>query len=186
MDRARLVPIRSTNGKRNDASSAPGTWCTSGAATPRHALPAVILSTNDDSINIYLSIYCRRLNPELRIISRLTSQSNVDAIHRAGSDFVISYSALGAESVLAFVQRRPLIMLGAGVEIIDAPVPGSIAGKRLADSGVGAKTGLNIIAVQRGESVVPNPPANHALPGDGRLLMLGTASQRSEFVRIFG
>src|SRR5690606_26010833 len=31
--------------------------------------PAVLLTTNSDAINIYLTVYCRKLNPELRIIS---------------------------------------------------------------------------------------------------------------------
>ena len=148
--------------------------------------PAVILSTNDDSINIYLAVYCRRLNPELRIISRLNDESNIAAIHRAGADFVISYSSLGAESILAFIQQRELMMLGAGVELFDVGVPSSIAGKRLDDSDVGAKTGLNVIAIQRRDSVIANPRGSHELPSDGRLLVLGTATQRSEFMRAFG
>ena len=32
----------------------------------------IILSTNDDAVNIYLSIYCRRLKPDARIVSRIT------------------------------------------------------------------------------------------------------------------
>jgi Trk K+ transport system NAD-binding subunit len=63
--------------------------------------PSVLLTTNDDAINIYLCIYCRRLNPELRIVSRATHERNVEAIHRAGADFVLSYSSLGRESALA-------------------------------------------------------------------------------------
>ena len=50
----------------------------------------VILSTNQDAVNIYLSIYCRKLNPELRIVSRITYARNREAIHRAGADFVLN------------------------------------------------------------------------------------------------
>ena len=32
--------------------------------------PSVLLTTNDDAMNIYLAVYCRRLNPELRVISQ--------------------------------------------------------------------------------------------------------------------
>jgi voltage-gated potassium channel len=62
--------------------------------------PSVILTTNDDAMNIYLAVYCRRLNPELRIISRITHEKNIEAIYRAGADFAISYASLGVEECL--------------------------------------------------------------------------------------
>ena len=49
-------------------------------------------------MNIYLAVYCRRLKPDLRIVSRITHERNVEAIHRAGADFVLSYTSLGAET----------------------------------------------------------------------------------------
>ncbi len=48
---------------------------------------SVLLTTNDDAMNIYLAVYCRKLNPDLRIVSRITHERNVEAIHRAGADF---------------------------------------------------------------------------------------------------
>lgn len=147
--------------------------------------PAVILSTNDDSINVYLSIYCRRLNPELRIISRITHDRNLEAIHRAGADFVISYSDLGAESVVSFLQSRELMMLGAGVELFHVEVPRAFAGKTLAESEIGKLTGLNVIAVEVDGRIVPNPTASTPLPSGGELLMLGTPEQRLSFMEHF-
>lgn len=147
--------------------------------------PAVILSTNDDSINVYLSIYCRRLNPELRIISRITHDRNLEAIHRAGADFVMSYSLLGAESMISVLQHRELMMFGAGVELFDAKVPASFAGLTLEDSKIGARTGLNVIAVEHDGSLVTNPRASMLLPAGGDLLMLGSPEQRLEFMRRF-
>ena len=60
-----------------------------------HSVSSVLLTTNDDAMNIYLAVYCRRLNPSLRIVSRITHERNVEAIHRAGADFVLSYTTLG-------------------------------------------------------------------------------------------
>lgn len=69
--------------------------------------PSVLLSTNEDATNIYLSSYCRRLNPEVRIVSRITHERNVAAIQRAGADLVLSYTTLGVETVLSFLHGRP-------------------------------------------------------------------------------
>jgi voltage-gated potassium channel len=147
--------------------------------------PAVILSTNDDSINVYLTVYCRRLNPELRIISRITHERNLEAIHRAGADFVLSYSSLGAESVVSVLQGRELMMLGAGVEVFHVDVPPRLAGKTLAETDIGARTGLNVIAVQHDGDIVLNPSPTQPLPDQGEILMIGTSEQRIEFMRLF-
>jgi voltage-gated potassium channel len=63
-----------------------------GDAADRHVLEragildarSVLLTTNDDAMNVYLAVYCRRLNANLRIVSRITHERNFEAIHRAG------------------------------------------------------------------------------------------------------
>ncbi|HUP20640.1 MAG TPA: NAD-binding protein, partial [Gemmatimonadota bacterium] len=79
--------------------------------------PSVMLTTHDDAMNIYLAVYCRRLNPELRIVSRLTHERNIDAVIRAGADLVLTYAALGAEAITAVLKQRELILLGAGFDL---------------------------------------------------------------------
>ena len=85
--------------------------------------PSVVLTTNDDAMNIYLAVYCRRLNPELRIVSRITHEKNIEAIYRAGADFAISYASLGAENVFAHLHSRELLILGEGFELLCVLVP---------------------------------------------------------------
>jgi Trk K+ transport system NAD-binding subunit len=147
--------------------------------------PAVILSTNDDSTNIYLAVYCRRLNPDLHIVSRITHDRNLEAIHRAGADFVLSYSSLGAESAFSVLQGCGLMMLGAGVDLFEIPVPPSMAGKTLGETKLGELTGMNVIVVTHGAEIVTTPTASSVLPADGQMLMLGSAEQRNELVRRF-
>ncbi|HLU68717.1 MAG TPA: NAD-binding protein [Kofleriaceae bacterium] len=148
--------------------------------------PAVLLTTNDDSTNIYLAVYCRRLNPGVRIISRVTHDRNLEAIHRAGADFVLSYAALGAESAFSALQGRDVMMLGAGIELFHVPVPQRLVGKTLAQAEIGARTGLNVIAIVSGGVTVANPGADHALPEGGELLMVGQHKQRAKFFSAYG
>ena len=54
-------------------------------------------------MNIYLTVYCRRLNPKARILTRVTHERNVEAIQRAGADFVLSYASLGVQTVYSIV-----------------------------------------------------------------------------------
>ncbi len=146
----------------------------------------VLLTTNDDAVNIYLSIYCRRLNPEVRIISRITHDRNLEAIHRAGADFVLSYAPLGAESVMSIVQRRQPMILGEDVEFFAAKVPASLAGKTLMESGIGAKTGLIVLAIETPSETITNPTPGTKLPAKATLDLFGTAEQMQNFKNIFG
>jgi Trk K+ transport system NAD-binding subunit len=147
--------------------------------------PSVILTTNGDATNVYLAVYCRRLNSELRIVSRVTHERNIEAIHRAGADLVLSYSTLGIESVLSFLQDRQATPLGGRVEIFTATVPPSLTGKTLAESEIGSRSGLNVITLQEDGDVLNNPPASTILRPGAEIVLFGTPEQRQAFQRAF-
>jgi Trk K+ transport system NAD-binding subunit len=148
--------------------------------------PTVLLTTHDDAMNVYLTVYCRRLNPEVRILTRVTHERNVEAIHRAGADFVLSYASLGVETVYSIVHGRDLILLGEGVDVFHVPLPGSLAGNTLAQAEIGARTGLNVIAIQEGERVITNVPPEQPLVAGAVLVALCSAEQLERFKEVFG
>lgn len=143
--------------------------------------PSVLLTTNNDAVNIYLTVYCRKLNPETRIISRITHQRNVESIHRAGADFALSYTSLAVRSLMGLIEGGEAAILGEGAELFQIKVPAALANKTLASNDIGAKTGLNVIAIQDGERIVSNPGADTVLPENGVILAVGTVSQRLAF-----
>ncbi len=147
--------------------------------------PAVILSTNDDAMNIYLSIYCRKLNPALRIVSRITYERNVEAINRAGADYVLSYASLGRETIYSLVLGREPILLEEGVDLFDVPAPDSLKGKTLSGSQIGARTGLIVIGLYEDGRCLTNPPPDRKLTPGCQLLMVGTDRQRQAFHDIY-
>ena len=146
---------------------------------------SVLLTTNDDAMNIYLAVYCRRLNPALRIVSRITHERNVEAIHRAGADFALSYTTLGVEAVVSLLRGYELVVLGEGVELFSIPMPASLSGLQLADSGIGSATGMSVVALERrGELVTPLTRETILEPG-AVLLLLGSLEQRRRFAELF-
>ena len=145
----------------------------------------VILSTNQDAVNIYLSIYCRKLNPELRIVSRITYARNREAIHRAGADFVLSYAPLGAESVMSIILEREPVILGEGVEFFRKDLPASLHGKTLGEAKIGSLTGVIVIGVESDGKTEVNLNQQFRFPQNSRLNMLGTADQINKFQEIF-
>lgn len=147
--------------------------------------PLVILSTNKDEVNIYLSIYCRRLKPDIRIVSRITYARNLEAIHRAGADFVLSYAPLGAEWIISLLQGREPVIMGEGVEFFTVSLPEKLANKTLAESRIGALTGMVVLAVHADGETVANPPPDTLLPPESKLNILGTTEQLQNFKDIF-
>lgn len=145
----------------------------------------VLLTTNDDAMNIYLAVYCRRLNPGLRIVSRITHERNVEAIHRAGADFVLSYTTLGVEAVMSLLRGEEPVLFAEGVELFTIPVPHSLAGKLLRDSGIGSRTGLSVVALRQGDRLVTQMTVETPLPAGSELLVLGNREQRHAFAEAF-
>ncbi|NNE68179.1 MAG: potassium transporter TrkA [Pyrinomonadaceae bacterium] len=145
----------------------------------------VLLTTNDDAMNIYLAVYCRRLNSNLRIVSRITDERNVEAIHRAGADFVLSYASLGVEAIFAFLRQRGPVILGEGVDLFSIPVPKSLAGMTLRETGIGSRTGLSVVAVQQGDEFITQLSVDMRIEADAKLITLGSLEQRSAFTKAF-
>ena len=148
--------------------------------------PSVLLTTNDDAVNVYLAVYCRRLKPDLRIVSRITHNRNLEAIHRAGADFALSYSSLGAEAVVSLIEGHELVILEEGVDLFSVELPSSLENKTLAESGIGSRTGLSVVALQQNGQLVTNLRASMLLEPGAQLTMLGSMRQRRAFTDTFG
>jgi len=146
---------------------------------------SVLLTTNDDAVNIYLAVYCRRLNSDLRIVSRITHERNVEAIHRAGADFVLSYTTLGIEAVMSLLRGHEAVLIGEGVELYEIPVPRSLADRPLSESGIGSRTGLSVVALRTGDRLAVTLTAKTILATGAELLVLGSREQRRAFAEAF-
>lgn len=152
-----------------------------------HDAPAVVLTTNDDATNVFLAVYCRRLNKDLRIVSRVTHERNVPSIRRAGTDLVLSYASLAVQTISAMARNRPLIVLGEGVELMEEDVPASLDGQTLAESGIGEKTGLTVVAVRPEEGKISGSPgADFTLQSGAQLFLIGQAEGLVKFHKYFG
>ena len=144
---------------------------------------SVLLTSNNDDVNIYLAVYCRRLNPDVRIVSRITR--NEEAIHRAGADFVLSDATIGVEAVISLLDGHDPVLLGEGVRLFTVGVPRSLAGRPLRESGIGSQTGMSVIGIQQGGQYIGTLTAETILPPDGELLLLGSLHQRRTFGTAF-
>ncbi len=146
---------------------------------------AVVVTTNDDATNIYLTIYARRLRPEMQVVSRATLERNVPTLHRAGADFVMSYASMGANAIYNVLERGDVVMLAEGLDVFRHPVPPSLAGRTLARSGIREATGCSVVALEAAGHTQINPPADLPLPLDAELILIATTEAERKFVERF-
>lgn len=143
--------------------------------------PAVIITTGDDDLNVYLTIYCRKLRPDVQIITRASLERNVETLHRAGTDFVLSYASMGATSMLNVLKKNEVLMLAEGLDLFRMRVPEHLAGKTIADSEIRQRTGATVVALSSGEDVVLNPPPTTLLPEGAQVVLIGSTEAQERF-----
>jgi Trk K+ transport system NAD-binding subunit len=148
--------------------------------------PAVVLTTHNDDINIYLTIYCRRLRPDIQIISRATLDRNVATLHRAGADFVMSYASMGANTILNLLRRDSIVMVTEGLDIFKVPVPPKLVGKTLGETRIRPDTGCTVIAVDTDGTLAINPTSTWTLPAQAEMILIGTSEAEERFLQLYG
>lgn len=145
--------------------------------------PSVIISTSDDDMNIYLTIYCRRLRPDIQIISRANTDKNVSTLTRAGADLVMSYTSLTANAVFNFHKKHKIIMLSEGVDIFTSKVPARLIGSNLKHSHIRQNTGCNVIAIKQDGKTIVNPDPNIRLNENAVLILIGKRESEDLFLK---
>ncbi len=147
--------------------------------------PSVIITTNKDELNIYLTIYCRKLRPDIQIITRATSERNISKLHQAGADLVMSYASMGANTIINHLKGENVLMVAEGLDIFKEKMPGSLVGRTLAESGIRDKTGCSVIAIDTQGKTNINPVPETVLNEEDELILIGTTEAEAKFLSSF-
>jgi voltage-gated potassium channel len=142
----------------------------------------VIITSNEDEVNIYLTLYFRKLRPDLKITSRSTLERNVSTLHRAGADFVMSYSSMGANAIFNVLESNEVLMLAEGLNVFRYDTPAKVAGKNLIETNIRKVTGCSVIGIQNGDSLEINPEPTKKIEKGTVLILIGTYDSERKFV----
>lgn len=148
--------------------------------------PVVIITTHDDDMNIYLTIFCRKLRPDVEILSRSNLERNVATLHRVGSDFVLSYAAIGANTMINLLGRMNILMMTEGLDIFEVRVPPQMVGKSVAECDIQKKTGCTVVALRVAEQSEVMLDPYMELPVNGRLILIAAPEAEQRFLKQFG
>lgn len=144
----------------------------------------LIITTNDDSINIFLTLSSRNSNPHMRIVARANTEENVAQLYAAGADFVVSNASVGASILMNILESKESIFLTEGVTIFRRAVPPALVDKTIEETRLRPKTGCSIIAIERPETELQLAPAPETrLPADCYLMLIGSPEQEKKIRR---
>lgn len=148
--------------------------------------PVVIITTSDDDMNIYLTIYCRQLRPDVEILCRSNLERNVATLHRVGADFVLSYASIGANTMLNLLGRMNILMMTEGLDIFQVDMPAQFIGKSVTECDIQKKTGCTVVALHLEDQQQVMLDPNHPLPAKGRLILIGSPEAEQRFLKMYG
>jgi Trk K+ transport system NAD-binding subunit len=67
------------------------------------------LNNDSENIKIYTALIARKPNPDIQIIARANLESSIDKLYRAGADYVLSLSSIGAKMLMKLIEEEKLI-----------------------------------------------------------------------------
>lgn len=144
--------------------------------------PSIIITTHDDNLNIYLTIYCRRLRPDVQIISRASLDRNINTLHRAGANLVMSYVSLCSNTIMNLLKPGKLLMLSEGLNAFRLRVWERLEGRVLRDLRIREETGCSVVAIKREERLIVNPEPDIVLEGGDALILIGSVEAEAAFM----
>ena len=141
----------------------------------------VVVTTHNDDLNIYLSLYCRKLRPNIQLISRATLDKNIESLYNAGATLVMSQSSFTANTLMNLLQPEQVFMLTEGLTVFRAKPSENLVGKNLIDSGIRKITGCNIVAFYSDDHMLIPPPPTHIIRHEDELIVIGTEEEAGLF-----
>jgi voltage-gated potassium channel len=141
----------------------------------------VIVTTNDDGANIFLTLAVRHQHPNIRIVARANREEDVEQLYTAGADFVVSTATVGGSILLNILENKESIFLSEGIHVFRAPVPAALDGKSLQASRLRTSTGCTVIALEETETQPPllMPGPETRLARGMNMILIGSPEQES-------
>lgn len=147
---------------------------------------SILITTHDDDTNIYLTIYCRRLRPDVQIITRTNLDRNVHVLHMAGADLVLSLASMVSSQIINLLEPGRVFMLNEGLNIFRAVAGEGLAGKNLVNSGIRKNLRCNVVAVKTaGGDMLVNPDPKREFHAADELFLIGDAASETAYYETY-
>lgn len=151
----------------------------------------LVVTTNSDANNVYVTLTARSLRPNLFIVARVDRDEAAPRLRKAGADRVISPYHLGGRRMAALVMRPAVVdFVDTILQSKEGPLrmeevqvrPGApLEGLALADVRQRLDIAVSILAIVKPDgSALANPPAATTISGGDVLIVLGRLAELQE------
>jgi len=149
----------------------------------------LVAAVDSDADNVFVVLSARKINPELHIVARASSEESAAKLGIAGADRTLSPYAVGGRR-LASLATQPLIVdfldivtrgkkgIEFRLEEFSVPKESFIAHRTIGELKIGDKTGAMILAILSKEGKFDTTPsAQDTIRPEDTLIVLGTREQ---------
>jgi voltage-gated potassium channel len=147
---------------------------------------ALVAALEGDAENLFVTLSCKALNPDLFIVARARQDESVPKLEHAGADRVVNPQELGAARMASFVTQPnvaefvDVVMHEQSLEFrmqeFDIPPDSPIAGKTLSELDLREKTGALVLALRAPNGpFITNPRDDTTMQPHHVLIAVGTS-----------
>jgi Trk K+ transport system NAD-binding subunit len=148
-----------------------------------------LVAAENDTMNPIICLTARSIRPDIRIIASVHDEEHMEVLERAGATKIVSprasSGALLANLALSRydVDIKGKIELFGKMHIWQHPVTfdSPLKNRTLNETKIREKTGVTVIGLWRGGTLIINPSASEVLPENSILVTIGTPKQLSDF-----
>ncbi|MCF6170647.1 MAG: potassium channel protein [Bacteroidales bacterium] len=157
---------------------------------------SLITTLPNDADNLFVVLTARSLNPDLKIISRASSESTEKKLRMAGVDSVVMPERIGGAHMATLVAQPDVVEFlehltihGEGgtqlMEIMCSDLPSEFINKPIREIGIRRFSGANIIGFKTaaGEMIMNPTPDTRLIP-NSKLFVLATKDQLKQMVAL--
>jgi Trk K+ transport system NAD-binding subunit len=145
---------------------------------------AVILALDADSATLFATVILKDLAPGVPVIARVNEAENVERIHRAGADYALSISQVSGQMLAKKLLGQESVAVDPQLKILKI-VPDGLAGRHPAALAIRERTGCSVVAVERGEDVLVEFPAEFRFRPDDAIYICGSGGAVRRFREVF-
>jgi voltage-gated potassium channel len=160
-----------------------------------HKAQGLIVSGSDDSLNLFIVLSARLLNPNLFIVSRTVDEANEPKMRKAGANRTVSPYQIGGKHMANIILHPhvtdffDVVTFDGGIELwveeITIRPNSQLDGKTVGEMDIRRKTGVTLVALYRHEEQKAIlPEANTRLYAHDQLIVLGTREQLAKVVQL--
>jgi voltage-gated potassium channel len=152
----------------------------------------LVIAVDSAADCMYVTLTARSMNSRLFIVARANSAEATPKLRQAGADRVVSPHEIGGTRMASFVMQPNVAdflseamrneELAVEIQEFEVAEDSPLADQTLRDSGIGAATGVTVLAVRRVDgSFSQSPNADTMIHTGDVAIVLGTAQQLSAF-----